>query len=103
MTKIIKSIILLLLIAVLVMTGWYFYRRFNSPEEIEVLPSRPGDVREMVRLCSMEIYNEVPVLDTVNFKVMFAVQKQSGSISFDLEHINIDDTGDTVRIQLPRE
>ena len=103
MTKIIKSIILLLLIAVLVMTGWYFYRRFNRPEEIEVLPSRPGDVREMVRLCSMEIYNEVPVLDTVNFKVMFAVQKQSGSISFDLEHINIDDTGDTVRIQLPRE
>ena len=103
MTKIIKSIILLLLIAVLAMTGWYFYRRFNRPEEIEVLPSRPGDVREMVRLCSMEIYNEVPVLDTVNFKVMFAVQKQSGSISFDLEHINIDDTGDTVRIQLPRE
>ncbi|MDE6741373.1 MAG: hypothetical protein K2J58_03470, partial [Muribaculaceae bacterium] len=60
-------------------------------------------VKEMVRLCSMEIYNEVPVLDTVNFKVMFAIQKQSGSISFDVEHLIVNDSGDTVRIQLPRE
>ncbi len=51
----------------------------------------------------MEIYNEVPVLDTVNFKVIFAVQKQSGSISFDVENLNVDDSGDTIRIQLPRE
>ena len=103
MNKTLKYIIPLVILAVLAFLGWQFYRYFQRPEEIEVLPSRPGDVKEMVRLCSMEIYNEVPVLDTVNFKVMFAVQKQSGSISFDIEHLNVDDSGDTVRIQLPRE
>ena len=103
MIKSLKYILSLCILAILAFLGWQFYRYFQRPEEIEVLPSRPGDVKEMVRLCSMEVYNEVPVLDTVNFKVMFAVQKQSGSISFDVEHLDIDDSGDTVRIRLPRE
>lgn len=103
MIKILKYVIPVIILAVLAFAGWQAYRYFQRPEEIEVLPSRPGDVKEMVRLCSMEIYNEVPVLDTVNFKVMFAVQKQSGSISFDVEHLEVDATADTIRIQLPRE
>ena len=103
MIKILKYVIPVIILAVLAFAGWQVYRYFQRPEEIEVLPSRPGDVKEMVRLCSMEIYNEVPVLDTVNFKVMFAVQKQSGSISFDVEHLEVDPTADTIRIQLPRE
>lgn len=103
MIKTLKYIIPAIILAILALVGWHAYRYFQRPEEIEVLPSRPGEVKEMVRLCSMEIYNEVPVLDTVNFKVIFAVQKQSGSISFDVEHLDVDDTGDTVRIQLPRE
>lgn len=103
MSRILKYIISLVVIAVLIFLGWRLYRSFKSPDEIEVLPSRPGEVKEMVRLCSMEIYNEVPVLDTVNYKVIFAVQKQTGSISFDVEHLDLDDSGDTIRIQLPRE
>ncbi len=103
MIKAQKFIIPILLIAVLAFAGWQFYHYSNRPDEIEVLPSHPSDVKEMARLCSMEIYNEVPVLDTVNSKVMFAVQKQSGSITFDMEHLQIDDSGDTVRIVLPQE
>lgn len=103
MNKTPKYFLPLILLAAAAFIGWQIYRYFQRPEEIEVMPSRPGDVKEMVRLCSMEIYNEVPVLDTVNFKVIFAVQKQSGSISFDIENLEIDDLGDTVRIQLPRE
>lgn len=103
MIKLLKYIIPIILLALLAVGGWFLYQHFQKPEEIEVLPTQLGEVKEMVRLCSMEFYNEVPVLDTVNFKVMFAVQKQSGSITFDVEHLNIDDTGDTIRIQLPRE
>lgn len=103
MNKALRYIIPAIILSALALGGWLLYRYFQRPEEIEVLPSRPGDVKEMVRLCSMEIYNEVPVLDTVNFKIMFAVQKQIGSISFDIEHLNVDDSGDTVKIQLPRE
>ena len=103
MIKALKYIITLVLAAAFAFLGWQLYRYFQRPEEIEVLPTKPGDVKEMARLCSMDIYNEVSVLDTVNSKVIFAVQKQSGSISFDMENLQIDDTGDTVRIILPRE
>lgn len=103
MIKALKYIILLILAAAIAFCGWQLYKYFQRPEEIEVLPSKPGDVKEMARLCSMEIYNEVSVLDTVNSKVIFAVQKQSGSITFDMENLQIDDAGDTVRIVLPRE
>ncbi|MDE6523891.1 MAG: DUF4230 domain-containing protein [Muribaculaceae bacterium] len=103
MIKALKYIIPLVLFVAIAFLGWQLYKYFQRPEEIEVLPSRPGDVKEMARLCSMEIYNEVSVLDTVNNKVMFAVQKQSGSITFDIENIQIDDSGDTIKIVLPRE
>lgn len=103
MTKALKYIVLLIFAVALAFFGWQLYRYFQRPDEIEVLPSKPGDVKEMARLCSMEIYNEVSVLDTVNYKVIFAVQKQSGSITFDMENLKIDDSGDTVRIVLPRE
>ncbi len=103
MSKALKYIILLIFAAALAFFGWQLYRYFQRPDEIEVLPSKPGDVKEMARLCSMEIYNEVSVLDTVNYKVIFAVQKQSGSITFDMENLQIDESGDTVRIVLPRE
>ena len=103
MIKALKYISLLLLSAAIAFLGWQLYKNFQRPEEIEVLPSKPGDVKEMSRLCSMEIYNEVSVLDTVNSKVMFAVQKQSGSITFDMDNLQIDDYGDTVKIILPRE
>lgn len=103
MTKILKYLIPVLILAIAAFLGWLLYKNFQRPEEIEVLPSRPGDVKEMVRLCSMEIYYEVPVLDTVNNKVIFAVQKQNGSISFDLEHLIADNSGDTIKIKLPRE
>ena len=103
MIKALKYIITLVLAAAFAFLGWQLYIYFQRPEEIEVLPTKPGDVKEMARLCSMDIYNEVSVLDTVNSKVIFAVQKQRGSISFDMENLQIDDTGDTVRIILPRE
>ena len=103
MIKALKYIIPLVLFVAIAFLGWQLYKYLQRPEEIEVLPSRPGDVKEMARLCSMEIYNEVSVLDTVNYKVMFAVQKQSGSITFDIENLQIDDSGDTVKIVLPRE
>lgn len=103
MIKALKYIIPLILAAAIAFLGWQLYRYMQRPEEIEVLPSKPGDVKEMARLCSMEIYNEMSVLDTVNSKIIFAVQKQSGSISFDMENLQVDDSGDTVKIILPRE
>lgn len=81
----------------------FFYLNSNKKEKITVDEGRINEVKTMVRLCTMEIYREVPVLDTINDKVIVAIQKQQGSISFDIENLDIIDTGDTVRLQLPKE
>lgn len=78
-----------------------------------LIPEKKGDVtvkdgeitglEEMVRICTVDIYNEMPVKATVNNKMLFGIQKQTGSISFDIEHLEADNTGDTLRVWLPRE
>lgn len=77
---------------------------FGSPKKsFEVGKGQVSDVKTMVQLCTIDLYNEVPVLDTINNKVLFAVQKQRGSVSFDLENMQISNDGDTVKIVLSPE
>lgn len=100
-----KAIIntILILAAVLLIT--VIANRLIRPKEakIEVSAGRVSDIESMVRLCSVEIYSEVPVLDTIHDKVLFAIQKQRGSISFDLSDLKADTAADTIRVVLPRE
>lgn len=105
MTKTIIKLSLTLIAVLAVAAGAIaLYSRFTSRKNnIEVEKVRINEVTAMVQLCTMDIYNEVPVLDTINSKVIFAVQKQRGSISFDIENLDIDASGDTVRIVLPPE
>lgn len=77
----------------------------NSGTEVtyDVSKGKVADVKQMAELCSVDIYSEVPVLDTINGKVLFGIQKQRGTISFDLEKMQVDATGDTVRVVLSPE
>lgn len=101
MTKIVKSLIILAIVAAIAVAVFFWS---DSPKgNIEVGKAQIEEVRSMVQLCTVDLYNEVPVLDTINGKVIFAVQKQRGSVSFDLEQIKADDAGDTVYIVLPPE
>lgn len=80
------------------------YFSMTSPKKsIDVSQGKINKVETMAQLCAIEIYSEVPVLDTVNNKVMFAVQKQKGSVSFDLDNMEMDTKGDTVKIKLSPE
>lgn len=100
----IKKTIYLIIIFAAVATGLFFaFRRGESAKSIDVQQGRINEVKAMVKLCTMDLYREVPVTDTINKKVIFAIQKQRGSISFDIEKIKINDTGDTVRMTLPPE
>lgn len=94
-------IIAALLVIVAAGAAWFLLQPKES--SITVDPGRANVAETMARLCTVDIYSEVPVLDTINDKVIFAVQKQTGSVSFDLEKMAVDTTGDTVRIVLPPE
>lgn len=102
MFKLTKYVIILLAVATIA-TVAYIWLGNSEKIEIKIDKGRISDVRTMVQLCAMEIYNEVPILDTINNKVIIAVQKQVGTISFDVENLHVDYEGDTVRFTLPRE
>lgn len=94
----------LILIAVSVIAVIVLYFSFASPKKtIDVSKGQISKIETMAQLCAIDIYSEVPVLDTINNKVMFAVQKQKGSVSFDLENMQMDTAGDTVKITLSPE
>ena len=95
-----KKLILIAVVAIAVIAiGLYF--SFASPKKsIDVSKGQISKVETMAQLCAIDIYSEVPILDTINNKVMFAVQKQKGSVSFDLENMQMDSDGDTVKIVL---
>lgn len=98
-----KKLLLIAVVAIAVIAiGLYF--SFASPKKsIDVSKGQISKVETMAQLCAIDIYSEVPILDTINNKVMFAVQKQKGSVSFDLENMQMDSDGDTVKIVLSPE
>lgn len=101
-----KKLRVVLWIFVLGLAAYDFISGYISSrhqEEITVEAGKINTLKSMAQLCSVEIYNEASVLDTVNNKVMFAIQRQRGSISFDLEKLRADTVGDTVRLTLPPE
>lgn len=96
----------LILIAAAIIAAFVIilYFSFASPKKtIDVSKGQISKIETMAQLCAIDIYSEVPVLDTINDKVIFAVQKQKGSVSFDLEHMQMDTDGDTVKITLSPE
>lgn len=102
MFKLAKYVIILLAVSAIAIAA-YIWLDHSGKEEIIIDKGRISDVKTMVQLCAMEIYNEVPILDTINNKVIIAVQKQVGTISFDIDNIDVDYEGDTVWFSLPRE
>ncbi|MCM1369944.1 MAG: DUF4230 domain-containing protein [Candidatus Amulumruptor caecigallinarius] len=102
MRKFIIYLVLILAAAVAAAALWMKCSNDNDPEVV-VEPAKIEDIKNMVQLCSMEIYCEVPVKDTVNNKMLFAIQKQEGKISFDIEKLQISDTGDSLFVVLPPE
>lgn len=99
-----KRNLIAIAIVVITVTAAALYFLFATPKKtIDVSKGHVSKIETMAQLCAVEIYSEVPVLDTINDKVMFAVQKQKGSVSFDLEKMKVDAEGDTVMVTLPPE
>ncbi len=95
----------LIIIALVAGAGVIVWQSVRPKREVTVTvaPAVVRDVREMARLCTVEIYSELPVQDTVDNKVIVAVQKLRGYISFDVDNLRVDDSSDTVRAVLPPE
>lgn len=77
----------------------------SSPDadRVAMHDARATDIRQMVRLCSVEIYEDYPVKASIGTRHFFARETLNGSISFDLDSIATESRGDTLVVTLPRE
>lgn len=84
---------------------YFAYRRESAPEASRVTLNRSviADVTPMLRLCTVEFYDDVPVKGSVGNRHIFARMAMKGSISFDLDNVEISETADSIVITLPRE
>lgn len=99
-----RLITIVLITSILAAAGYIAYRYLSHDEvTYSVEEGKISSLKAVAQLCTLDIYREVSVLDTINNKVIFGVQKQQGSISFDLDSLSIDTSGDTVRVVLPPE
>lgn len=101
MIKSIKLIVALLVVAAII-AGYFYFTNAKNPVSM-LGKGKINKIETMAQLCAIDLYNEVPILDTINNKVICAVQKQRGSVSFDLEKMKMDTNGDTVIITLSPE
>lgn len=100
--KIIRLIIVLLVIlAAGALACWWYM----SPDasRVKLHDAKISDVSPMLRLCSVEIYDDVPIKGSIGPRHIFARVALNGSISFDLENVSITEEADTIRVTLPRE
>ncbi len=101
MIKSIKLIVALLVVGAII-AGYFYFTNAKNPVSM-VGKGKINKIETMAQLCAIDLYNEVPILDTINSKVICAVQKQRGSVSFDLEKMKMDTKGDSVIITLSPE
>ncbi|MDE6338439.1 MAG: DUF4230 domain-containing protein [Muribaculaceae bacterium] len=100
--KAIRTIIILIILAAV---GFVAYKWYASPEATNVMmqDARITDVSPMLRLCSVEIYDDVPVKESIGNRHLFARVALKGSISFDLDSVSMTENGDTLSFALPHE
>lgn len=99
--------------AISVVFLYFLLRPKDDKENILIDEAKIVDLRPIAELCSMEIYRETVVSDTINHKAIYGIQKQQGSITFDIEGLPSDVkvalssrdslAKDTLRLRLPKE
>ncbi len=96
-----KFLSLIVIMAICATMAWLYLSPGKS--RLTVHDATVREVKDMVRLCTVEIYEEVPVRGHVGDRHLVAREVLVGSISFDLDGLRLDMTADTIHVTLPRE
>ena len=77
--------------------------RREAPSRVTLSEALIASVKSMLRLCSLEFYDEVPVRGSVGSRHIFARTTLTGSVGFDLDSLECRMEGDTLVVVLPPE
>lgn len=106
MRKLQSILTLVIGLAIIVGIVWViiWYRSGDETAPVaKVEPARIVDIRPMLKLCSVEIYEDVPVRAHIGKRHLFGRMTLTGSITFDIENIESRWAGDTLMVTMPRE
>ncbi|MDE6394743.1 MAG: hypothetical protein K2K77_05315, partial [Duncaniella sp.] len=92
-----KAIRTIIVLIILVAAGVVAYKWYTAPEasRVTMQEAKITDVSPMLRLCSVEIYDDVPVKGKIGDRHIFARVALKGSISCDLDNVEMTESGDT--------
>lgn len=102
MMKTVRWILLIVAVAaVAAVVVWW--NTSPKADKVTMQDAHIRDIREMVQLCSVDFYEEIPVKATIGRRHIFAKETFTGSVSFDLERLRTAVSGDTLFVELPPE
>ncbi|MDO4319540.1 MAG: hypothetical protein Q4C34_03090 [Bacteroidales bacterium] len=101
----IKLFKLLVAVAVVACIAFWGYRWHVSSDadNVKIHNATVREIKDMVKLCSMEIYDEVPVKGSAGTRHLVARMRLRGMVNFDIDKIDTDLSADTIRLVLPPE
>ena len=100
--KIGKKLLVIVVVLLLVVVGVMVYNRFNATP-VRTLPAKVEEIRQAVKLSTLDIAMDEIFRDTINNKGVVARVKSRAYINFDIEQMQVVEQGDTLIVRLPPE
>lgn len=100
--KIKRLLLLIIILALLIVVGRLVYKK-TSVSSVSTLPAKVEEIKQAVKLSTLDITTEEIFKDTINNKGVVLRIKANVYIRFDMENIPMTERGDTLFVQLPRE
>ena len=100
--KTLYSIAIILLLAAAGVVG-YLWVTSPDASRVTIEKGKISDLRPMMQLCSVELFEEFPIKAHIGSRHFVAKARLNGSIAFDLDNIDMTESGDTLSVTLPRE
>ena len=94
----------IILIVVLALGGGlYLWRSSTESTNMAISETKLSEIKDMLKLCTMEVRDDVAIKDSINGEWIFAKATVNGYIRFDLEKLDYQVKNDSVVIILPPE
>lgn len=103
--KTFKIIVSLLVVIIIAAAAVWIVRSLRTDAEppVKTYQSKIADVSKMAELCSVEIYTDIPLKESIGHKHIFARQTLEGNITFPIDSLRMEERGDTTFVWLPKE
>lgn len=104
--KSVRIIIVSVIVILAVLSGCALYYMWKTSPDVSrstIYDAKITDISPMLQLCSVEILEDVPIKASIGSRHLFASMAVKGSISFDIDDLEMEEKGDTLIVKLPRE